>query len=94
MFTTGLAQPGRQAFEAPLAALSFTPMHDLRHRLVRSLVSVRFPCVVLAIFEILNLEKNGERVSTSLRGLNSRPGDVWATLVKTSTPYFFRRYRV
>ena len=30
---TGLAQPTRQAIAGPLAALSLTPMHSLRHRL-------------------------------------------------------------
>ena len=32
----GVAQIAQQAIAGPLAALSLTPMHSLRHRLVRS----------------------------------------------------------
>ena len=34
--STGLAQPSQQAIAGTLAGLSWTPMHSLRHRLVRS----------------------------------------------------------
>ena len=64
--------------------LSLTPMHSLRHRLVRSRQSAHEDVCASDFFEILIFEisKNGERVSMSVRGLAVRLGDVWVTLVK------------
>ena len=65
-------------------------MQSLRHRLVRSRQSAHED--VLGFLRFGNLE-NGERVGTIFARLAVRLGDVWVTLVKTSTPYFSRRNR-